>query len=132
MPPSFHFITSPQGTTMSPHVNTVTLIGKILQHWTYSDNIIVRLQMIRPSFYPKRTDKNMTELVSVVLPDAILKGQSVQIGQEVHVQGLIHSEERETSISSLVKDPNLEKKLAAIKVRQIITEVIAINWQLVK
>ncbi len=117
---------------MSNHVNTVTLTGKILQHWMYSDNIIVRLQMVRPSFYPKRTDRNMSDLVSVVLPDAMLKGQSVQVGQEIHVQGLVHSEERETPISSLVKDPNLDKKLATIKVRQIITEVFAINWQLVK
>lgn len=117
---------------MSTHVNTVILMGKILQHWTYSDNIIVRLQMLRPSFYPKRTDKNISDLVSVVLPDAILKGQSVQNGQEIHVQGLVHSEERETPISSLVKDQHLDAILAAIKVRQIITEVIAVNWQLVK
>ena len=117
---------------MSTHVNTVTLTGKILQHWTYSDNVIVRLQMIRPSFYPKRTDKNMSDLVSVVLPDAMLKGQSVQSGQEIHIQGFLHSEERETPLSSLLKDKKISNDLAEIKVCQIITEVIATNWQLIK
>lgn len=117
---------------MPNHVNTVTLTGRILQSWTYSNNLIVRLQMHRPSFYPKRTDSNSSDLVSVVLPDAILKGLSVQNGQEIHVQGFVQSEERETPISSLVKDTTLDKQLVAIKVRQIITEVIAVNWQIVK
>lgn len=116
---------------MSNHVNTVTLTGKVLQHWTYSNNIVVRLQMNRPVFYPKRTDGNMSDLVSVVLPDALLKGQNVQTGQEIHVQGYIHSEERETPLSSMVKDQPLDKTLSSIKVRQIVTEVIALNWQIV-
>lgn len=116
---------------MSHHANAVILTGKIIQHWTYDNNVIVRIQMARPIFYPIRKDGNLSDLVNVVLPDAVLRGQTVQINQELHVQGYIHSEERETPLASMLKGVKLDEKYSKMKVRQIVTEVIAQNWQIV-
>jgi uncharacterized protein YdeI (BOF family) len=116
---------------MSCHANSVVLTGKIIQHWTYDNNVIVRIQMARPIFYRRRKDGNLSDLVNVVLPDAVLQGQTVQVNQEMHVQGYIHSEERETLLSSMLKGVKLDEKYLKMKVRQIVTEVIAQNWQIV-
>ena len=68
---------------MTHQINHVVLIGKVIQTWTYDGNRIVRLQMKRGSFLPKRTEGN-SDLVNVVLPDAVSKGQVVEIGSELH------------------------------------------------
>jgi len=116
---------------MSHHANTVILTGKIIQHWTYDNNVIARVQMARPIFYQRRKDGNSSDLVNVVLPDAVLRGQVVQVNQELHIQGYIHSEERETSLSSMLKGVKLDVQYSKLKVKQIVTEVIAQNWQIV-
>lgn len=113
---------------MTHHINHVILIGKVIQTWTYDGNRIVRLQMKRGSFLPKRAEGN-SDLVNVVLPDAVSKGQSVEIGSELHVQGFIRSEDREVALSTLMKD--VPAILKDTKIRQIVTEVVALDWQII-
>jgi hypothetical protein len=113
---------------MTHHVNHVILIGKVIQTWTYDGNRIARIQMKRSSFQPKRAEGN-SDLVNVVLPDAVSKGQVVSVGDELHVTGFIRSEDREVALSSLMKEVPLE--LRDLKVKQIVTEVVALEWEIV-
>ncbi len=113
---------------MTHQINHVTLIGKVIQTWIYNGNRIVRLQMKRNSFLPKRAEGN-SDLVNVILPDAVAKGQNVDVGSELHVTGFIRSEDREVSLSSLMKD--IPSELKHIKVRQIMTEVWAMEWEII-
>lgn len=112
---------------MTQHANHVILIGKVLQTWTYDNNRIVRLQMKRSAFLPKRADGN-SDLVNIVLPDAVSKGQVVSIGSELHVAGFIRSEDREVLLSSLMKE--VPQELRDLKVKQIVTEVLALEWEI--
>jgi hypothetical protein len=113
---------------MNHHINHVILIGKVIQTWTYNNNRIIRLQMKRGSFLPKRAEGN-SDLVNVVLPDAVSKGQVVSIGDELHVQGHVRSEDREVALSSLMKE--VPAILKDTKIRQIVTEVAALEWEIV-
>lgn len=112
---------------MSHHINHVILIGKVIQTWTYDNNRIARIQMKRSSFLPKRSDGN-SDLVNVVLPDAVSKGQVVSVGDELHVIGFIRSEDREVALSSVLKD--VPAILKETKIKQIVTEVWASEWQI--
>lgn len=112
---------------MTHHVNHVILIGKVLQTWTYDGNRIARVQMKRSSFQPKRAEGN-SDLVNVVLPDAVSKGQVVSVGNELHVQGFIRSEDREVALASLMKE--VPQELRDLKVKQIVTEVVAMEWEM--
>lgn len=113
---------------MTHHINHVILIGKVIQTWTYDGNRIARIQMKRSSFQLKRAEGN-SDLVNVVLPDAVSKGQVVSVGEVLHVTGFIRSEDREILLSSLMKE--IPDELKEIKIRQILTEVIALNWQII-
>lgn len=113
---------------MTHHINHVILIGKVIQTWTYDGNRIVRLQMKRGSFLPKRAEGN-SDLVNVVLPDAVSKGQVISAGNELHLVGFIRSEDREVLLSSLMK--GIPSEFQETKIRQIVTEVIAIEWQII-
>ena len=112
---------------MTRHVNHVVLIGKVIQTWTYDNNRIARIQMKRAAFQTKRAEGN-SDLVNVVLPDAVSKGQVVSVGDELHVQGFIRSEDREVALSSLMKE--VPQELRDVKVRQIVTEVWAQEWEM--
>jgi hypothetical protein len=112
------------------HANHVFVIGKVIQSWIYDGNRVARVQMKRTTFMPPRNDGH-SDLVNVVLPDAIARGMTVENGQEVHVRGFIRSEDRETPLQSIVKDVEFPKKFQDVKVRQIVTEVVALDWQIV-
>lgn len=112
---------------MTHHVNHVIVIGKVIQTWTYGNNRIARIQMKRSTFQPKRAEGN-SDLVNLVLPDAVSKGQVVSVGNELHITGFIRSEDREVELGSLMKDIPLE--LRDVKVKQIVTEVWAQEWEM--
>ena len=112
---------------MTQHANHVILIGKVIQTWTYNGNRIARLQMKRSAFQPKRAEGN-SDLVNVVLPDAVSKGQVVSIGDELHVTGFIRSEDREMALGALMNDVPAELK--EVKIKQIVTEVWAAEWEI--
>ena len=124
-----------QGETMSNiqhHVNQVILIGKVIQTWKYDDNIVARLSMRRPVFLPIRDKGPQSDLVSVVLPNAVTRGQVIENEMELHIVGFIRSEDREAQLSSLIKDVEIPRKLQGLKVRQIVTEVVALDWQVIR
>ena len=114
------------------HANHVILIGRVIQTWKYGDDLIARLNMRRPAFLPPRDKGPQSDLVSVVLRNAVTRGQVVQNEMELHVVGYIRSEDRETHLASLLKDVDLPKKLQDLKVRQIVTEVVALDWQIIR
>jgi len=113
---------------MTRQINHVILVGKVIQTWIYNGNRIVRLQMKRTSFIPKRTEGN-SDLVNVILPDAVAKGQSADIGSELHVTGFVRSEDREVALASLIKE--VPQNLRDLKVKQIVTEVWATEWEMI-
>ena len=65
------------------HVNHVILVGKVLQTWSFEEDRGVRLQMRRAAFQPPRAD-GPSDLVIVILPGAIPRGQQVSEGDELH------------------------------------------------
>lgn len=114
------------------HANHVILIGKVIQTWKYDNHIVARLAMHRPVFLPLRDRGPQSDLVSVVLPDAVTRGQVIENEMELHVVGFIRSEDREIQLPSLLKDIEIPRKLQDVKVRQIVTEVVALDWQIIR
>ncbi len=114
---------------MSFHVNHVTLIGKTLKTWTYGNDRVVRLQILRPGFYPPRAGGSH-DLVTVVLPEAKSRGMVVEEGDDLHIEGFIRNDDREISLHSLAKINTPELK--EMKVRQIVTEVVAKDWRILQ
>jgi hypothetical protein len=112
------------------HVNCVILIGRVLQTWTFENDRGVRLQMRRAAFLPPRSD-GPSDLVNVILPEAAARGQVVKEGDELHVEGFIRNADRDVLLSSIVKDAGLPAKWQKTRVKQIVTEVVATNWQIV-
>jgi hypothetical protein len=116
---------------MSNHdVNHVILIGTVLQTWSFGNDRGVRLQMRRPAFFPVRSD-GPSDLVNVTLPEAVTRGQMIKEGDELHVTGFIRNSDRETSLASIAKGINLPDELKKTKVKQIVTEVVAVQWQII-
>jgi hypothetical protein len=117
---------------MPHHVNHVVLIGTVLQTWPLGNDRAVRLQVRRPAFFPLRPD-GPSDLVNAVLPEAVTRGQIAQEGDELHIEGFIRNADRETLLSSIAKGAGIKlpKDLEGVRVRQIVTEVVAIHWQLV-
>ena len=115
---------------MTHHVNHVILIGTVLQTWSFGNDRGVRLQMRRPAFFPVRSD-GPSDLVNVILPEAVTRGQSVKEGDELHVMGFVRNADRETSLASIAKDVKLPDELKKVKVKQIVTEVVAVEWQII-
>ena len=112
------------------HINHVVLIGRVLQTWTFEDDRGVRLQMRRPVFIPPRTD-GPSDLANVVLPEAVARGQVVKEGDELHVEGFLRNAERDVLLSSLLKSTDLPAKWQKTRIKQIVTEVVATNWQII-
>ena len=115
---------------MNHHVNHVILVGRVLQTWTYENDRGVRLLMRRATFLPLRSD-GPSDLVNVILPEAAARGQVVKEGDELHVEGFIRNADRDVLLSSIVKDVGLPAKWQKTCVKQIVTEVVATNWQIV-
>ena len=115
---------------MTHHVYHVILIGTVLQTWSFANDRGVRLQMRRPAFFPVRSD-GPSDLVNVILPEAISRGQSIQTGDVLHVMGFVRNADRETSLVSIAKDVKLPDELKKVKVKQIVTEVVAVEWQII-
>jgi len=69
--------------------------------------------------------------VNVILPEAAARGQVVKEGDELHVEGFIRNADRDVLLSSIVKDAGLPAKWQKTRVKQIVTEVVATNWQIV-
>jgi hypothetical protein len=117
-------------TTMTHHANHVILIGTALQTWSYGNDRGVRLQMRRPAFFPIRSD-GPCDLVNVVLPEAVTRGQNVAEGDALHVTGFIRNAERETPLAAIARGLDLPDRLKKARVKQIVTEVIATEWQII-
>ena len=115
---------------MTHHVNHVILIGTVLQAWSYGSDRGVRLQMHRPAFFPVRSD-GPSDLVNVILPEAVTRGQVVAEGNELHITGFIRNADRETPLASIAKGIDLPNELKKVRVKQIVTEVVAVEWQII-
>lgn len=112
------------------HVNSVTLLGKVLSAWEVGSDRLVRLSIHRPGFYPRR-EAGPNDLVTVVLPDAVLKGQVVKENAEIHLVGFIKNEDAQVTLASLARGIELPPDLAQQRVKNIMTLVVATQWQLV-
>jgi hypothetical protein len=112
------------------HVNHVVLVGRVLQTWQFENDRCARLQMHRPVFVPSRAD-GPSDLVNVVLPEAVARGQMVKEGDELHVEGFLRNADRDVLLSNLLKQEDLPAKWQKTRVKQIVTEVVATNWQIV-
>jgi hypothetical protein len=111
----------------SPHANHVFLIGQVIQTWTYSDDRICRVAMQRTSF---QVPGQVSDLVNIVIPGAVKRGIVIKKGDTLHVNGFIRNEDRETTLSKLTKI-KLPDEFKDLKIKQIVTQVYASNWQLV-
>ena len=111
----------------SPHANHVFLIGQVIQTWTYSDDRICRVAMQRTSF---QAPGQVSDLVNIVIPGAVKRGIMIKKGDTLHVNGFILNEDRETTLSKLTK-MKLPDELKDLKIKQIVTQVYASDWQLV-
>ena len=109
------------------HANHVFLIGQVIQTWTYSDDRICRVVMQRTSFLPP---DQTSDLVNIIIPGAIKRGITIKKGDTLHVSGFIRNEDRETLLSKLTKT-KLPDALKDLKIKQIVTQVYASDWQLV-
>ncbi len=112
------------------HVNHVVLVGRVLQTWTFENDRGIRLQMRRPVFIPARPE-GPSDLANVILPEAIPRGQMVKEGDELHVEGFLRNAERDVLLASLLKKADLPAKWQKTRVKQIVTEVVATNWQII-
>lgn len=115
---------------MTQHVNSVTLVGKVLNTWEVGPDRLARLSIRRPGFYPRR-EEGPNDLVTVVLPDAVLKGQTIKDDTEIHLVGFIKNSDAQVTLGSLAKGVELPPDIAQLRVKNIITLVVATQWQLV-
>ena len=115
---------------MNHHVNHVILVGRVLQTWTYENDRGVRLLMRRATFLPLRSD-GPSDLVNVILPEAAARGQVVKENDELHITGFIRNADREVTMASIAKGIELPYELKKTRIRQIVTEVVAVDWQII-
>ena len=115
---------------MNHHVNHVILVGRVLQTWTYENDRGVRLLMRRATFLPLRSD-GPSDLVNVILPEAAARGQVVKENDELHITGFIRNADREVTLASIAKGLELPYELKKTRIRQIVTEVVAVDWQII-
>ena len=115
---------------MNHHVNHVILVGRVLQTWTYENDRGVRLLMRRATFLPLRSD-GPSDLVNVILPEAAARGQVVNENDELHITGFIRNADREVTLASITKGIELPTELKKTRIRQIVTEVVAVDWQII-
>ena len=115
---------------MNHHVNHVILVGRVLQTWTYENDRGVRLLMRRATFLPLRSD-GPSDLVNVILPEAAARGQVVKENDELHITGFIRNADREVTLASIAKGIELTYELKKTRIRQIVTEVVAVDWQII-
>ena len=115
---------------MNHHVNHVILVGRVLQTWTYENDRGVRLLMRRATFLPLRSD-GPSDLVNVILPEAAARGQVVKENDELHITGFIRNADREVTLASITKGIELPTELKKTRIRQIVTEVVAVDWQII-
>jgi hypothetical protein len=115
---------------MNHHVNHVILVGRVLQTWTYENDRGVRLLMRRATFLPLRSD-GPSDLVNVILPEAAARGQVVKENDELHITGFIRNADREVTLASIARGIELPSDLKKTRIRQIVTEVVAVNWQII-
>lgn len=104
------------------HLNTVFLLGEVLQSWSYDDNFICRLQT--------KTAGGSNYLVNVVIPNGTKLGIHLENGSQLQVTGAIRNDEVEKPLTRLVKEP-LPENLREKKVMQIYTQVYASSWQVI-
>ena len=112
---------------ISPQANHIFLIGQVIQTWTYSDDRICRVSIQRASFAPSG---QASDLVNVIISGAEKRGITIKKGDTLHVSGFIRNEDRDVPLSKLTK-MKLPGELKNLKIRQIVTQVYASNWQLV-
>ena len=115
---------------MNHHVNHVILVGRVLQTWTYENDRGVRLLMRRATFLPLQSD-GPSDLVNVILPEAAARGQVVKENDELHITGFIRNADREVTLASITKGIELPYELKKTRIRQIVTEVVAVDWQII-
>ena len=115
---------------MNHHVNHVILVGRVLQTWTYENDRGVRLLMRRATFLPLRSD-GPSDLVNVILPEAAARGQVVKENDELHITGFIRNADREVTLASIARGIELPYELKKTRIRQIVTEVVAVDWQII-
>jgi len=115
---------------MNHHVNHVILVGRVLQTWTYENDRGVRLLMRRATFLPLRSD-GPSDLVNVILPEAAARGQVVKENDELHITGFIRNADREVTLASIARGIELPGELKKARIRQIVTEVVAVDWQII-
>jgi hypothetical protein len=115
---------------MNHHVNHVILVGRVLQTWTYENDRGVRLLMRRATFLPLRSD-GPSDLVNVILPEAAARGQVVKENDELHISGFIRNADREVTLASIAKGIELPSEVKKARIRQIVTEVVAVDWQII-
>ena len=115
---------------MNHHVNHVILVGRVLQTWTYENDRGVRLLMRRAMFLPLRSD-GPSDLVNVILPEAAARGQVVKENDELHITGFIRNADREVTLASIARGIELPNELKKTRIRQIVTEVVAVDWQII-
>ena len=115
---------------MNHHVNHVILVGRVLQTWTYENDRGVRLLMRRATFLPLRSD-GPSDLVNVILPEAAARGQVVKENDELHITGFIRNADREVTLASITKGIEIPYELKKTRIRQIVTEVVAVDWQII-
>jgi hypothetical protein len=115
---------------MNHHVNHVILVGRVLQTWTYENDRGVRLLMRRATFLPLRSD-GPSDLVNVILPEAAARGQVVKENDELHITGFIRNADREVTLASITRGIELPYELKKTRIRQIVTEVVAVDWQII-
>ena len=115
---------------MNHHVNHVILVGRVLQTWTYENDRGVRLLMRRATFLPLRS-AGPSDLVNVILPEAAARGQVVKENDELHITGFIRNADREVTMASIARGIDLPNELKKTRIRQIVTEVVAVDWQII-
>jgi hypothetical protein len=113
---------------MTHHGNRVTLIGTVLQTWSYGNDRGVWLQVRLPAFFPVRSD-GPSNLANVILPEAVTSSQSILAGNELHITGFIHNADRETSLAAFAKGVKLPYYMKKVRVKQVVTEVLAVEWR---
>jgi len=64
-------------------------------------------------------------------PEAAARGQVVKENDELHITGFIRNADREVTLASMTKGIELPYELKKTRIRQIVTEVVAVDWQII-
>ena len=121
-------------------MNQVHLQGRIINTWTWRDDLFARLSITRDSWRPAKGRGNQQfDYVTVRFPGGVARGLSLGKGKTLTVHGWLQSRDYEETLEAWLKDaqkngaeslPDVSDEQLGLTAKRVTTEVIAEHWEI--